>query len=466
MALKLDFSNMMADFIGEGKGISRPEIDNLLPKAEIVAENIESRKKDGILGFYGLPYDRAAAEDVLKTAATLRRQCDDFVVLGIGGSALGGIALFNALCSPLHNLLSDTQRGSAPRVFFMDNIDPVTFRAVLDFVNPKRTVFNVVTKSGSTSETLSQFLIVHRMLADRLGPQSLKDRFVVTTDPKHNALRALSEDAGFKTFSIPENVGGRYSVLSPVGLFPAAMAGIDILELLAGARSMDERCHATSLWNNPAYMAGALHYIGDARKGLDTAVVMPYSDALNKVGFWFRQLWAESLGKARSTSGQIVNVGQTPVAASGVTDQHSQLQLYQEGPFNKMITFLVVEHHHHTVEIPLLERSDLGKHLGGHSLAELLNIEAESTQFALARAGRSNMTVTLPEVNPFTIGELLFMFEAQTVFAGGLYDIDPLDQPGVESSKDYIYGLTGRSGYEEKAAEIRQWQSRPGRYII
>jgi len=465
MALKLDFSNMMAEFVGENKGISSAEIDELVPRAEVIAENIEAENKAGLLGFCRLPYDAATAENVLEMAARLRSECDDFVVLGIGGSALGGIALFNALCHPFHNLLPRNQRGDLPHVFFLDNIDPVTFRAVLDFVNPEKTVFDVITKSGGTSETVAQFLIAYRMLAEKLGRQAVKDHIVVTTDPGRNELRTFSEEAGFRAFSVPENVGGRFSVLSPVGLFPAAVAGIDIMELLAGARFTDQHCGAASLWQNPAYMAGALHYLADTRKKLDTAVMMPYSDYLRQVGFWFRQLWAESLGKSRSTSGKLVNVGQTPIAALGVTDQHSQLQLYQEGPFNKMITFLRVEKHSE-MPIPGLTGSPIGKHLAGHSLGELMNTEVESTSFALTRAGRSNMTITLPEVNPFTVGELLFMLEVQTVFAGGLYEINPLDQPGVEASKDYIYGLTGRAGYEKKAAEIRQWQTRKGRYII
>jgi glucose-6-phosphate isomerase len=289
---------------------------------------------------------------------------------------------------------------------------------------------------------------------------------VVTTGQEQNGLRAFSEKAGFRLFSIPSNVGGRFSVLSPVGLFPAAMAGIDIAELLAGARLMDERCKTEDLWRNPALMSAALHFIADTRKGLDIAVVMPYSDVLSEIGFWFRQLWAESLGKARNNSGQTVNVGQTPIAAFGVTDQHSQLQLYQEGPFNKMITFLVVEGRNEKVSIPPLDGIPEFSHLQGHTLAELMNIEADATRFALTGAGRSNMSIIIPEVNAFTAGQLLFMFQMQTVFAGALYDVNALDQPGVEASKDYIYGLTGRKGYEMKASQISAWRKGDGQYVI
>ncbi|MBA7649889.1 Glucose-6-phosphate isomerase [subsurface metagenome] len=467
MTVRLDFSHMISDFVGGIRGISRGEIDELAPRALAIDGNIEAERKAGDLGFYQLPYDMEAANAVLKRASHLQGKCDDFVVLGIGGSALGGIAIFRALCHPLHNLVSQADRGGTPRVFVLDNIDPATFTSVLRFIHPERAVFNVITKSGTTAETLSQFLIIRQMLIDRIGEESVREHLVVTTGVKGGQLRTLAEEEGYPLLSIPENVGGRFSVLSPVGLFPAAMFGVDILELLAGARYMDERCRTNQLWQNPAYLSGALHYLANVRKGLHIAVMMPYSDALIQVAYWFRQLWAEGLGKAETTSGEIVNVGQTPVVALGVTDQHSQLQLYSEGPFNKLITFLLVENSGETVVIPPPpEQMDGQSYLGGHGLEELMKSEAQATQFALTKAGRSNMSLILPEINPFTIGQLLFLLEVQTVFTGGLYDVNPMDQPGVEASKQYIYGMMGRIGFEDKAREAKEWQTRKGRYVI
>lgn len=467
MTVRLDFSHMMSDFVGENRGITQREIDELIPRGLEIAGNIEAKRKAGELGFYQLPYNLEAADTVLQMASLLWEKCDDFVVLGIGGSALGGIALIRALCHPLYNLLPKSARGGTPRVFFLDNIDPRTFKSVLDFINLKKTIFNVVTKSGTTAETLSQFLIIRQVLTERIGQEALKERLVVTTSSRKGSLKALSEEEGYPLLPIPERVGGRFSVLSPVGLFPAAMAGIDIVELLAGARYMDERCKPSQLWQNPAYLSGVLHYLADVRKGLNIVVMMPYSDALFHVAYWFRQLWAESLGKAQTTSGAAVNVGQTPIVALGVTDQHSQLQLYLEGPFNKLITFLVVENFGGTTPIPPpVEQSEELSYLGGHSLEELMKVEAQATQFALAQAGRSNIRLTIPEMNPFTIGQLLFLLEVQTVFTSGLYDINPMDQPGVEASKQYIYGMMGRSGFEDKANKIKEWQNRERRYII
>ena len=469
MRLRLDFSNMMSDFVGKSRGITRREIDELVPRARAIHADIEARRQSGELGFYQLPYDTKAANAVTRLAKTFQGECDDFVVLGIGGSALGATALFRALCHHQHNLLPESKRRGKPRVFVLDNIDPTTVKSVLDLINPENTVFNVVTKSGTTAETISQFLIVRAILEKKLGKKAAVEHIVVTTG--EGPLKMLVGQAGYQLLSVPENVGGRFSVFSPVGLFPASMFGVDITELLAGARDMDERCRTDKLWENPAYLGAALHYLSDVRKGLNIAVMMPYSDALYQTAFWFCQLWAESLGKAQNLVGKTVNVGQTPVAALGVTDQHSQLQLYSEGPFNKLISFLLVEKYGE--EMPIAASFLKGRrqqewltYLGGHSLEELIKIEAESTRLALTKAGRSNMSIILPEINAFTIGQLLFMLEVQTVFAGGLYGVNPMNQPGVESSKQYIYGMLGRKGFEAKAREAKEWQERKSSYII
>lgn len=467
MTVHLDFNNMMSDFAGQGRGITREEVNELAPRALEIANSIDTRVEAGELGFYELPYDTETADRIVEMAGSYRGKCDDLVILGIGGSALGATALFRALCRPQHNLLTRRARGGKPRVFVMDNVDPASFKGVLDIINPEKTVFNVITKSGGTAETLSQFLIIRQFLEDKIGKEAAREHIVVTTGPKRERLNAMAEEEGYPLLTIPENVGGRFSVLTPVGLFPAAMFGVDIKELLAGARYMDERCQTKKLLQNPAYVAGTLHYLADVKRGLNIAVMMPYSDSLIQVAFWFRQLWAESLGKAVNNAGETVNVGQTPVVASGVTDQHSQMQLYQEGPYDKLITFLTVDNPPETLAIPrMTEPREEMAYLGGHDMAELMKIEALATQLALTKAGRLNMSFTLPEVNPFTIGQLFFLLEVQTVFTGGLYDINPIDQPGVEAGKQFINGMMGRSGFEDKARESREWQEMDRRYII
>ena len=444
--IRLDYGGMMSASIGNGRGIADRDLDELSPAVTAAVAQIKEKRESSEWGFFDLPYDTETAESILALASSFRNDFDNLAILGIGGSILGGIALFHSLCHPFHNLVSKQDRSGTPRVFFVDNIDPSTLKSLLAFINPDRTLFNVISKSGSTVETVSRFLVIRKLLADNLGERAAAERILITTGETGSPLREVAEKDGHPLLAIPDSVGGRFSVFSPVGLFPAAMAGIDIDELLEGARYADERCRTEDLKENPACMAGALHYLADTKKGLTTAVMMPYSDALVQVAYWFRQLWAESLGKAETLSGETVHVGQNPVVAAGAIDQHSQLQLYAEGPFDKMITFVKVETHADAVKIPETVEDDVS-YLAGRDLGDLLNIEAEATRLALTEAGRSNMSLVLPEISPFTIGQLLYMLQVQTVFAAGLYNVDPVVQPGVEMSKRYIYGMTGREGF-------------------
>jgi glucose-6-phosphate isomerase len=271
-------------------------------------------------------------------------------------------------------------------------------------------------------------------------------------------LREIADAEGIATLPIPSSVGGRFSVLSAVGLLPAAMAGIDVAALLAGAAEMRERCDAGELRGNPAGMFGALQYLADTEKGANVQVMMPYSDPLKDVADWFRQLWAESLGKQKSRAGDDVFVGPTPVKALGATDQHSQVQEYVEGPFDKTITFLAARERPADIAIPKLhaELGELG-YLGGRTLGGLLDTERLATEAALARRGRMSMTIELPRVDAHSLGGLFMLLEIATVYAGHFYGIDPMDQPGVELGKQLTYGIMGRQGYEQFKEE---WDGR------
>ncbi|MGH7460883.1 MAG: glucose-6-phosphate isomerase, partial [Longimicrobiales bacterium] len=224
--------------------------------------------------------------------------------------------------------------------------------------------------------------------------------------------------------------------------------GIDIRELLRGAAEMDERCRTPDLLRNPAGTFALLQYLANTRAGAPIHVMMPYSDRLYLVADWFRQLWAESLGKRADRAGNDVFVGPTPVKALGATDQHSQVQLYVEGPFDKTVTLLTIDTTEQDIAIPsLYPQIEALRYLGGHTLGELLEAEREATAMSLARSGRMNMTVRLPALNAHGIGQLLMMLQIATVYAGALYGVDPLDQPGVELGKQLTFGLMGRSGF-------------------
>jgi glucose-6-phosphate isomerase len=338
-----------------------------------------------------------------------------------------------------------------------DNVDPEGIGALLSLVDQRRAAFNVISKSGSTAETMSQFMIVYDQLRRSLGKSGLKDHLVITTDPQEGILRELSQELDIPAFDVPPGVGGRFSVLTPVGLLPLAVAGVNVAELLRGAALAAEDCARPNLWANPAYLFAALTFLLRERKGRSILVMMPYADALAETADWFNQLWAESLGKKNSTDGRVVMAGQTPVKAVGATDQHSQLQLYMEGPQDKVVVFIAPETYRQDIRIPTVfkDRPSLA-YLGGRTLSELILAEQAGTARALAGAGRPNMTLRIPKITPASVGYFLFMMEVATVASGYLYGVDPLDQPGVEASKKYTYGLMGRPGYESYRAEFEK----------
>ena len=464
MNLTLDFNNCMINNIGREHGLKLRDIDALQGRAAEIHKNLQARRKTDI-GFYNLPYDKKLFKDVLLLSKELTDRFDNLVVLGIGGSSLGGRAVFNGLCHPYHNLLPRDKRKGL-RVFFCDNIDPDSFSPLLKTLNLKKTVFNVITKSGGTAETVAQFLVINDLLKKRLG-KKYRNHIVITTDPVKGPLRKIAADECFNSLPVPPNVGGRYSVFSAVGLFPSAMAGVDIKKLLAGARQMDETVGASDIWKNPTYMSAILQYLAYQR-GKNISVIMPYSNALRDFAEWYIQLWAESLGKRVNLKGEVVNAGTTPIKAIGTTDQHSQLQLYTEGPYDKIITFIEVKKFDNKIPMPRTYKDVDGVgYLGGHTMDELFKAEQLATKIALTKTGRMNYTIAIPEITPFTIGQLLFFFEVQTAFAGGLFEVNPFDQPGVEEGKNLTYGILGKKGYEKAKTKIKDHsKNRDKQYII
>ncbi|MBQ1771300.1 MAG: glucose-6-phosphate isomerase [Clostridia bacterium] len=462
MRLRLDYNNMMSDMLGE-RGIQEEEIDGISEQLNQACRALVENR--GNMRWRELPYNQnQIVEDIIKAAEEIRKRCEYFVVLGIGGSALGPIAVQQALNHLRYNELPNRKR-KGPRFYVLDNIDPETMTALFDVIDPDKTVFNVITKSGGTSETMSQLLIVSDILHSMYGDK-ISDHLIAVTDESKGNLIKIAKLEGLCTFYVPDGVGGRFSELCPVGLLPAAVCGIDIRELLAGAAYMDEICAEEDVRKNPAYMLGTLSYIA-MQRGINIHVMMPYADSLKYISDWFAQLWAESLGKLVHRDGSDAHAGQTPVKALGVTDQHSQVQLYTEGPFDKIITFLGVEKFRSKVAIPLrYEDIHDVSFLSGHSLNELLQTEQHATEYAVMKSGHLSETITLPEVNAFTIGELLYMFEVMTAFTGELLDIDTFNQPGVEEGKNATYAMLGKPGYDEKRAELESQPAKNEKYIL
>jgi glucose-6-phosphate isomerase len=431
-------------------GLARAELDALAPAAKGAFDAFEARRRAGELGFADLPRDRAGAEAAVRLARELSARFENLLVLGIGGSSLGGRAIVSALCHPFHNLLPRERRGGALRVFFPDNSDPATFEALLGALDLEDTCFATVTKSGGTAETLAQHLALRERCLARFGVEGYRERCVLVTDPAKGALRAIAASDGLRAAPVPANVGGRFSALSAVGLLPAAAAGIDVEALLAGAAAMEERCRSGSLRENPALLFAAALHLQDVRNGRRIHVLMPYADALRDTGDWFVQLWAESLGKRP-------DVGPTPFRAVGATDQHSSLQLMVEGPHDKVVTLVRVARPRADLSLAVPEgyrgHAEIA-YLDGHTMGELIEAERRSTEAALRRAGRPTATIELPRLDARAFGELVMLLELATAYAGGLYGVDAFDQPGVEAGKRYAQGLLGRPGFEAYRDEL------------
>ena len=450
MTLKLDYSNMM---ISPG-GITSDVWAGAQSQFTNAKSGFEKLAVSGEVGFTTLPSNASLLDQVNRYVAKARGKYDDVVILGIGGSALGPIALRTALRPSSWNMLDNKARGGFPRLQVLDNVDPETIAALLARLNLERTLFIVTSKSGGTAETMAQFVIVHeRLLSARLD---LKNHLVFVTDPKQGALRPLAQRLDVPALDIPPNIGGRFSVLTPVGTLPAALIGIDVKALLAGAGEMASRCQAGELSKNPAGVYAMLQWLADTQLAKKIAVFMPYSDPLRDFAAWFVQLWAESLGKKKKDGS---SVGSTPLAALGATDQHAQVQLFMEGPADKTVTFVAIRQRATDVRIPkgFDEVKELA-YLSGHSLGELIDIEQRATAGALARRGRPNMTITLDRVDPTEVGELMMFLEIATAYAGQLYEIDAFNQPGVELGKQFAYALLGRPGADEAKKE---WDTLP-----
>ena len=460
MRITIDYNNMMQETLGT-RGLSKAEL-NALPLREAVEG---MKKKRGQMKWRELPHNQdAIVAEIEAVAKDVRARFENFVVLGIGGSALGPIAVQQALSHLRYNDLPKEKRNG-PRLFVEDNVDPERMNALLDVIDVKNTCFNVITKSGSTSETMSQLLIVTDLLHKALG-EDISTHLIATTDREKGNLIKIAKRENLQTFYVPDGVGGRFSELCPVGLLAAAVCGIDIRMLLNGAAYMDKLTQNENVFDNPAYLLAALQ-VASMKRGANIHVLMPYADSLKYIADWYAQLWAESLGKRVDNAGNEIYAGQTPVKSLGVTDQHSQVQLYTECPFDKVVTFLSVDRYRSTMPIPngYLDIPDVS-FLSGHTQNELIAAEEAATEYALMKSGHLSYAIRMPEVNAFTVGELLYLFEVMTAFAGELLSLNAFNQPGVEEGKNATYALLGKPGFAEKKAELDAAPKKRAEYIV
>ena len=459
MAIHFDPTNLSAAMVGDKHGLMPEEVAAAKPAALAALAGFHKKVDHGDYGFPHLPFQTKLIREIVAYAKTVSGKYDTVCVVGIGGSALGAWALDCGLRGPHPVQAAFTTKN--PRLVILDNVDPVFMQSALASMNPAKTIVVPIAKSGATAETMSAFLIVHDWLRASLGPKKAAARIVVVTSESTGDLKAFAVKHKLATFHIPGNVGGRFSVLTPVGLVPAALAGLDIAAVCKGAAAMTHLSWMDDLEQNVALKSALLHWLIWTKRKKTIQVAFPYANHLWGTAFWFRQLWAESLGKAENTKKRVVNVGQTPIAALGATDQHSQVQLYREGPNDKVYSFWAVKKWADTGRIPKDKTGfDSFDYLAGRSLAELIDFERLATAASLTSAQRPNCTFTLDKMDAWHLGAFLQMFEFQTAFVGELLNIDAFNQPGVELGKHYTFALMGRAGYDQYKAEYAAYESK------
>ena len=418
----LDIGNAL----GGSPGLTEDTLAHLDERVGIAHERIEQGRADDDHGYAALNLPETVDTDEIRAAVEPFGTPEAVLTVGIGGSALGAATISAALADQ-----TDVE------AHFLDNVDPEDTAELLDSLPLDDTVVNVVSRSGTTAETLSNFLVVREAMDD--AGVDWTERTMMTTGDE-GPLRDLAGGHGLPSLSVPEGVPGRFSALSAVGLVPAAIQGHDIEGLLAGGQA-GAASLAPSLFECPAYAYGATAYALDKR-GYSTNVMMPYAEGLEAFAEWFAQLWAESLGKDGG--------GQTPVRALGATDQHSQLQLYRAGPTDKLVSFVRVTDGPERA-IPETGMPDLA-YLGGKGLGELLDAEFEATEASLAAASCPNVRIEIDRLDAESVGQLLYEMEAACILAGELYDVETFTQPAVEWGKRAARGLLGAGEFEEAEA--------------
>ncbi|MGZ3787612.1 MAG: glucose-6-phosphate isomerase [Bacteriovorax sp.] len=350
-----------------------------------------------------------------------------FVHVGIGGSSLGPEMLVSAL------------KKNDLKFIFINNIDPDEIYTQLKDLNPSECLFYFVSKSGGTAETMAALSIVTNFLSSKnISNSDLKNYYVFATDPKKSELLDLAKELEVTHLEVPSDVGGRFCALTPVGFLPALFAGIDVEQLVSGAKQAQKMCLMESV-ENPLLKTAEFLFSLKKEKEIDQTVMMPYSSKLRSFSFWFTQLWAESLGKKKNLKGETVNVGFTPIVGFGATDQHSQMQLFMEGPNDKCLILLEVLNFDHDYKLASPLKSKTQEKLSGFSLAQLMKAELAGTLKALAENDRPTLHITIERNDELHMGELIVFFESLTALMGDYLMIDPFDQPGVEAGKIYAF---------------------------
>jgi len=460
MTLTLDFTNCLAEAIGATHGLTKSEVETLVAKFPKHHESIEEMRANGESAFFDLPY-----QDLGELKALLKKhqgKWSDLVVVATGGSALAARTLLGALGHAAHNLLEAKGRKGAPRIHILDNADPVAANQLLDVLDLKKTLFQVVSRGGLTAETDALFLWLADILRKKVGKSALSAQMLIVSDREKGPLAEIAKLEKIDLLHNPANLAGRYGILGAAGLFAAGLAGADIAALLAGAGDMDKRCRHGDPYKNPVYMHSLTHYLLTRKRRKTMHVTFAFSNRLHAVGLWYNHLCSVSLGKMLNRKGKAVHVGPSPVCALGTFDQYGQQQLFAEGPFDKVVTFITAKDHGATVQVPgLFPKIEAAAYLKDVSLTTMLDNGYIAAEQHTTQSGRPCMAITLDKIDEHHIGGLHYMLELSTVMSAELYGINPFDQPGVEHSTHAQMAQLGRPGFEDLAKRLKDFRAKP-----
>jgi len=462
MSLSLDYTNCLAESIGATHGLTKSEVDTLMAKFPKHHENIDELRANGESAFFDLPY-----QDLGEVKALLKKhqgKWDNLVVLAIGGSALSVKSLLEALGHGFANHLEGKARKGAPRVFFADNPDPRYLTDLLEVIDPKKTLFQVISRTGSTVEILAGFLWLQDLIKKKCGKGALSAQMVIATDREKGPFAEIAKQEKIDLLHVPANLAGRFAALGACSLFAAGLCGVDLTALLAGAAEMDARCRHGDPLKNPAYMHSLVHYLLTRKRRKTIHATFAFSNRLHAIAAWYDHLCSVSLGKMLNRKGKAVHVGPTPVSALGSFDLHGQMQLYAEGPFDKVVTFLTVKDHGAKIVAPAAyPKLDQVAYVGNADFATLLDHAQVGAEQAITASGRPNLAIILDRVDETSIGGLYYLLQLSTAMSAELYGIDPFDQPGVEHDKQAAYAQLGRGGFEDLAKRLADYRKLPRR---
>lgn len=468
MGLRLDVNCMLAERIGK-RGITRQQVEGMRPAADQARARLlaldSGPQADRIKAgeeWLALPHQpNALLNRIVEASDAFIENFEDIIILGIGGSKLGADMLMKALASPHYNEFPLARKNRARVHFEGDNLSPDSLHSLLENCIPSRTGVIVISKSGETTETKAAFLILKDWLRKDPKVGRLGDHIIAVTDPAKGELRKEVIANNYISFEVPEGVGGRWSVLSPVGLLPAAVLGIEIEALLKGAASAKAACLSEDIWQNPALLMASLQHLYNIERGVNIEMVMPFDGQLFGLSRWYQQLLAESLGKKDNLEGKVVNVGRTPVALVGTLDLHSVHQLDAEGPYDKTVTFVTVEGFAGDITI----NDPANSFLHGKKLSETQSAARQGTEYSLLVEGRPSANYIISRRDAAHLGALLMTMMFAVTYEGDLLGINSKDQPGVEGYKRAMYGQLGKPGFEEVARQMSAVPADP-QYIL